>query len=252
MRSRSSLGLIFPLLLVCFTAGVLSVVLKPPSPEPALIGVTPSYTTNSAPLASTEFADSRSTVLILGVDSLNDPPAASLQTAWLITFGSREQPIQLFGLPYDALLPDGKTLRGSFSIFDPPDFGAAFISALASYTSHPILGWVVLDQVGFARLVDYLGGFSLGDQGYDGNRTIGALNLLLDRPQESLKLQARILQALVERAPALGRTPEVTSLTTLVPEHAYTSPAAPQLTTLAIPLLPIDPSRVEITLLLDG
>jgi len=252
MRSRSSLGLILPLLLVCFAAGVLSVVLKPPTPEPALIGVAPSNSTSPAPPTSTVLTDSRSTVLILGVDSLDDPPAASLQAAWLITFGSREQPIELLGLPYDASLPDGKTLRASFSIFDPPDFGAAFISAIASYTSHPILGWAVLDQVGFARVVDYLGGFSIGDQIYDGSRTIGALNLLLDRPQEGLKLQGRILQALVEKAPSLGRTPEVTSLTILVPEHAYTSPSAPQLATLAIPLLPIDPERVEITMLLDG
>ncbi len=45
-------------------------------------------------------------------------------------------------------------------MFDPPDYGANFIRALGKYSASPILGWVVLDQVGFARLIDYLGGFT--------------------------------------------------------------------------------------------
>ena len=183
------------------------------------------------------------------VDSLIEPQDAELEALWLLTFGTIDDRIELLGISHDFLLPDGRNPRQAFSIFDPPDYGADFIGALGDYSTAPIMGWVVLDQAGFARLIDYLGGFTLGDQTYDGSRTLGALNLLLNRPQESLKLQARVLQALIEKAPDLGRTPEVTSLTTLVPDHALTSPSAPRLAAMAIPLLPLDPARVDLILL---
>lgn len=249
MRNRSPLSLVLPLLLVCFAAGVLSVILKPPTNDPSPAGAAPTLPSNPEIPPETQSVSTRSTILIMGVDSLAEPQAAQLEALWLLTFGTSDERIELLGIAHDVLLPDGRNLRQAFSIFDPPDFGANFIRALGDYSAAPIMGWVVLDQAGFARLIDYLGGFTLGDQAYDGSRTIGALNLLLNRPQESLKLQARVLQALIERAPDLGRTPEVTSLTTLVPDHAITSPSAPQLAAMAIPLLPLDPSRVDLILL---
>ena len=249
MRSRSPLSLVLPLLLVCFAAGVLSVILKPPSDDLPQSDTALPQADNPEPALGVQPGNTRSTILIMGVDSLDEPQAAELEALWLLTFGKREERIELLGLAHDVKLPDGQMLRQAFSIFAPPDYGASFINALGEYSTSPIIGWVVLDQAGFARLIDYLGGFMLGDQAYDGSRAIGALNLLLNRPQESLKLQARVLQALIERAPDLGRTPEVTSLTTLVPEHAMTSPSAPQLAAMAIPLLPIDPSGIDLILL---
>jgi len=243
MRNRSSLALIIPLLIVCFAAGVLSVVLKPPPQNSRPAAVTPFST---SPFIATPTRAARSTVIVFGVDSFDADSSGTLLSMWLISFGPRHEPIELTGVSFDAPLPDGRTLREAYSLFEPPDYGAQFIASLAVFTPNPIQGFVVLDRIGFASVVDYLGGFTLGDQAYDGARTLVALGILEDNAQESLKLQARILRAMVDAAPALGRTPEVTSLTTLVPDHAFSSPAAAQLATMLIPLLPIDPERVAI------
>ena len=243
MRNRSSLALIIPLLIVCFAAGVLSVLLKPPPEDSRPAAVTPFST---SPFIATPTRIARSTIIVFGVDSFDGSASGTLLSTWLISFGSRDGQIELTGIPFDAPLPDGRTLREAFSLFEPPDYGAQFIASLAAFTPNPIQGFVVLDRIGFASVVDYLGGFSLGDQTYDGARTLVALSLMEDNAQESLKLQAQILQAMADAAPALGRTPEVTSLTTLVPEHAFSSPAAAQLATMVIPLLPIDSDRVVI------
>ncbi|MEJ2011884.1 MAG: hypothetical protein P8X64_06615 [Anaerolineales bacterium] len=186
------------------------------------------------------------TIIIFGIDEMDRESSGTLLTTWLITFGSKSETIELTGLAYNTLLPDGQTLREAFSLFEPPDFGASLISSLSSFSDYPIQGFIVLDRIGFAALIDYLGGFTLGDQSYDGSRALVALSLLETSPHESLKLQAQILQAMIAAAPALGRTPEITPLTTLIPDHAFTSPAAAQLATMAIPLLPIDAEGVEI------
>jgi energy-converting hydrogenase Eha subunit A len=242
MRNRSSLAIIIPLLIVCFAAGVLSVLIKPPGNE-NLPTATPS---SSSLVFPTPTKASRVTVIVFGVDELDLKSSGTLLTTWLITFGSKQQAVELTGLAHDTTLPDGRTLREAFSLFEPPDFGASLISSLSTFTEFPIQGFVVLDQIGFAALIDYLGGFTLGDQTYDGSRALVALGLLENSPHESLKLQVQILQAMVESAQALGRTPEITPLTTLVPDHAFTSPGAAQLATMAIPLLPIEPDRVTV------
>jgi hypothetical protein len=243
MRNRTSLALIIPLLIVCFAAGVLSVIIKPPNPDTISVANTPF---SPFPFFPTPTRASRFNIIIFGVDSFSSASSGTLLTTWLLTFGSKEETIELIGIPYDASLPDGRTLREAFSLFEPPDYGAQFIASMTAFTPYPIAGFIVLDRVGFAGLIDYLGGFTLGDQAYDGSRTLVALGLLENNPQESLKLQAQILQAMVLAAPALGRTPEVTPLTTMVPDHAFSSPAAAQIATMAIPLLPINPERVEI------
>jgi len=232
-------------LIVCFAAGVLSVVIKPPDSDSRPASITPLGPPTFIPTAT---RISRATVIVFGVDAFESDSSGTLLTTWLITFGTRDEVIELTGIPPDAIMPDGRTMSESFSLFDPPDYGAGFIAGMSAFTQFPIQGFVVLDRIGFARLIDYLGGFTLGEQTYDGSRALVALSLLENSPQESLKLQAQILQALVNAAPALGRTPEVTTLTVLVPDHAFTSPAAAQLATMAIPLLPIEPELVNVTL----
>jgi len=93
-----------------------------------------------------------------------------------------------------------------------------------------------------------VGGFSLDDQSYDGASAIGTLRLLADQPLIALKLQAQILRALSVKAPDLGKTPELTPLTLLLPEHAYTSPSPAQLATLASPLLPLQADFIVISI----
>ncbi|MGB2895710.1 MAG: hypothetical protein WBB65_06045 [Anaerolineales bacterium] len=247
MRSRLPVVLFVLMMLVCFAAGAISVLLQsennrdttPQSTSFAAIDIAP-----SAPIQSGAVS-----ILVLGVDEIkHDKP--ELLSVWFISFHPPEKSIHLLGIPTDILLPDTEIpLSEAFSLWEAPDYGADFIAAMDDFSPHPIFGIAVLDEEGYSALIDYLGGFSLDDQNYDGDSAIGTLRLLEDQPLIALKLQAQILRALSLKVPDLGKTPELTPLTLLLPENAYTSPSPAQLATLASPLLPLQADLIEITIL---
>jgi hypothetical protein len=246
MRSRLPVVLFVLMMLVCFAAGAISVLLqgeeqdKKPQTTPFVsIEIAP-----TAPIRSEAVS-----ILVLGVDEIKqDKP--NLLSIWFISFHPPDKKIRLLGLPSDLLLPNTETpLSEAFSLWQAPDYGADFITAMDPFSPHPIFGIAVLDEEGFSAVIDYLGGFSLDDQTYDGASAIGTLRLLESQPLVALKLQAQILRALSVKVPDLGETPELTPLTLLLPENAYTSPSPAQLATLASPLLPLQADLIEITIL---
>lgn len=245
-RSRSSFIYILLVAIVCFAAGMASVLLREdifgsrqeqyqietraprdPSPE------------------STPGARSIS-IVVFGVDDLSlEKP--QLQALWFASFEPPQKQIQLLGISVDASISEsGVTLRENFSLFEPPDFGAGFLTALTTLAPHPIHGFIVLDEEGFAALIDYIGGVTLDDQQLSGAAAVGALSLLSDQPSASLRMQRRLITSLAMNAESIGNTPELTPLTTLVPDHAYTSPSPYELASLGSQLLPIDPTLVSV------
>ncbi len=245
MRSRLPVVLFVLLMLVCFAAGAISVLLQ---------GEERDTSPQSTPFESIEIAPSapiRSgavSILVLGVDEIKHEKP-KLLSIWLISFHPPDKKIRLLGIPVNLRLPDTETpLSEAFSLWEAPDYGADFIAAMDHFSPHPIFGIAVLDEEGFSALIDYLGGFSLDDQLYDGDSAIGTLRLLEDQPLIAIKLQAQILRALSVNVPGLGETPELTPLTLLLPENAYTSPSPAQLATLASPLLPLQADLIEISI----
>jgi len=233
------------MMLVCFAAGAISVLLQREQQD-AIPQSTPFESIEIAPSAPIQ--SGAVSVLVLGVDEIKqDKP--NLLSIWFISFQPPDKKIHLLGLPSDLLLPNTEIpLSEAFSLWEAPDYGADFITAMDHFSPHPIFGIAVLDEDGFSVLIDYLGGFSLDDQTYDGASAIGTLRLLEDQPLVALKLQAQILRALSVKVPDLGETPELTPLTLLLPENAYTSPSPAQLATLASPLLPLQADLIEITI----
>ena len=246
MRSRLPVVLFVLMMLVCFAAGAISVLLQ---------GEERDTSPQSTPFESIEIAPTapiRSgavSILVLGVDEIKHEKP-KLLSIWLISFHPPDKKIRLLGIPVNLRLPDTETpLSEAFSLWEAPDYGADFITAMDHFSPHPIFGIAVLDEEGFSALIDYLGGFSLDDQLYDGDSAIGTLRLLEDQPLIAIKLQAQILRALSVNVPGLGETPELTPLTLLLPENAYTSPSPAQLATLASPLLPLQADLIEISIL---
>jgi hypothetical protein len=252
MRIKSPATYVLFLIFVCFAAGVLSILLKPdqlldtigspsiasPIPTEGSFEQSPSAVVN----------DGAMTILILGVDHIADPEG-KLLAVWLLSFQPRGENIGLYGLALDTpISSSGLSIEESFNLWDPPEFGAGFIRQLGDFAPSPIRGFVALDEHGFAVLLDYFGGIDLDDQHLVGSSVIGSLRLTYDSPQAALKLQARVLESLRSRVDRLGSTPELTTLTALAPIHAYTSPSPPELATLAIPLLPLEPDQISITI----
>jgi len=247
MRSRLPVVLFVLMMLVCFAAGAISVFLQGDDKRDTIPQSTPFESIEiapSAPVRSTAVS-----ILVLGVDEIKlEKP--KLLSVWFISFHPPEKSIHLLGLPTDLNLPNTEIpLSEVFSLWEAPDYGADFIAAMDFFSPHPIFGIAVLDEEGYSALIDYLGGFSLDDQNYDGDLAIGTLRLLEDQPLVALKLQAQILRALSLKVPDLGKTPELTPLTLLLPENAYTSPSPAQLATLASPLLPLQAELIEVSIL---
>lgn len=247
MRSRLPVVLFVLMMLVCFAAGAISVLLQGEETRDTSPQSTPIESIEIAPTAP--IRSGAVSILVLGVDEIkNEKP--KLLSVWFISFHPPDKKIHLLGMPTDFLLPDTEIpLSEAFSIWEAPDYGADFIAAMDNFSPHPIFGIAVLDEEGYSTLIDYLGGFSLDDQIYDGASAIGTLRLLEDQPLVALKLQAQILRALSVKVPDLGATPELTPLTLLLPENAYTSPSPAQLATLASPLLPLQADLIEISIL---
>ena len=247
MRSRLPVVLFVLMMLVCFAAGAISVFLQGENNRDTIPQSTPFESIEIAP--SAPIRSGAVSILVLGVDEIKQEKP-KLLSVWFISFHPPDKKIHLLGLPVDLLLPDTEIpLSEAFSLWEAPDYGAGFIAAMDPFSPHPIFGIAVLDEEGFSALIDYLGGFSLDDQIYNGASAIGTLRLLEDQPLIALKLQAQILRALSVKVPDLGKTPELTPLTLLLPENAYTSPSPAQLATLASPLLPLHSDLIEISIL---
>jgi hypothetical protein len=251
MRIKTPATYILLIVFVCFAAGILSVVIRPDQLFSGIKTATAPIQTATQerigenPTFSVE--DGQITILILGVDHIADPEG-KLLAVWLLTFQPPEKQLTLLGLPTDLPLSEGQPSLGeSFDLWDPPDYGASLINQIGAYAPSPIRGFAVLDEHGFAVLLDYFGGVDIDDQHLDGSSVIGSLRLTYENPQAALKLQVRILESLRSRVEMIGSTPELTPLTSLSPIHAYTSPSPPELATLVIPILPLEPKLITIT-----
>jgi hypothetical protein len=251
MRIKSPATYIILLVLVCFAAGIMSVVLRPDQLLDGLFGLATPVPTptdkNFEQELPNEIDDGKITILIMGVDHIANPEG-KLLAVWLLTFTPGGKHLSLLGLPLDLpIAEDQPSIEEAFDLWDPPEYGAGFINQLSAFAPSPIHGFVALDEHGFAVLLDYFGGVNLDDQHLEGSSVIGSLRLTYENPQASLRLQTRILESLRNRVNQIGTTPELTPLTSLSPIHAYTSPSPPELATLAIPLLPLFPENITIT-----
>lgn len=233
------------LVFTCFILGLLSVWRRYARENPAFDSIP---TTN--PAASTEIGQEfrEITILFLGVDRLR-APGADLKAIWVASYNLPEINIDLVGLSTDlpSYLEEFPTLEAAFQWTEEGDLDPDFLLSLQAYAPSPFSGIVVLDDGGFERLVDFLGGVDLSGQRLNGAAVLGALNLVAHDAETSLQMQVQVLEALSREATRIGRTPELTPLTDLIPDHAYTSIPFGSLGSMAIPLLPIHPDNLTIS-----
>jgi hypothetical protein len=232
--------------MVCFVLGFLSVVLTEldrDSPRNTDLGFIPASTPT---LQESPSAPPRMNIIVLGVDSLGSAQP-QLRAVWTITTHPQDSTMTLTGFPVDYPLDQrGRNLENAFSFLAQGILDPAFIDELDALVPDGVRAFVLLDEVGFAELIDFMGGIRLNNEQLDGMTALGVLQLLYEQPGASLAMQAKILEALSMNAPSLGMTPELTPIMELIPEHALTTLPAPQLTTLVVPLLPLSPDRVII------
>jgi hypothetical protein len=234
MDRRAQLKLLLLVIIVGFVLGLLST---------ALGGIQTSGSGTPTPPAGI----GQTTLLILGVDRFDQPPA--LRAIWFITFRPPGRSVFLYGLSTDAPIPGQEpvTLGALFSWSPDGGLDPLFLSQLAAAVPLEPDVTVLMDETAFASLVDFAGGVDLNGTVFTGAEVLGFLSLVQDQPDAMLAAQSRLIEALVQRLPALGAAPDPTSLQGLVPEHAHVSLPVSQLLAMLSPLLPVDPGEVHVS-----
>ncbi len=214
MKRESSRVPLLSIAIFCFVVGALSVLINLSKQDDSLDRATPTESPSNSSLR---------TALILGVDRFNQPEP-QLLAVWLATFQFPDKQIVLLGLPTNFQSPESPIPLANLFGWNP-DSGVegSFLAAIKQSTGSEIEVVLVLDEVGYASLIEFLEGITLTGNYMDGPTVISALRVFYDDPLISLEAQAKILRALAERVETLGASPNLTSLFNLIPEHAYTS-----------------------------
>ncbi len=239
MSNRAPFKLLLLVVVVCFALGLLSVFLRQAQQSSAALTPTPTR----------QASNGQTTILVLGVDAFSraDP---KLNSIWLATFRLPGKDIFLYGVPIDQPVASGGAsgLQALFHWSAEQGVDAAFLSRLQDIAPLPPQMVVLLDNAAFAAIVDYLGGVELNGTSFSGPQVLGVLSLVGDDPKALLASQSHLLEALVQKLPSLGETPDVSPIQALVPEHIHLSIPVSQLLGLIAPLLPVEPSSVYVNL----
>jgi hypothetical protein len=234
MGRRAQFKLLFLVIMVGFVLGLLSVLLG--NIEAGGATGTP---TIPAGLGQT-------TILLLGVDRFDQPPA--LRAIWFATFRPPGRSVFLYGLPTNSPIAgqDLVTLSALFSWSADLGVDPLFLETLARTVPLQPDVTVLMDETAFAALIDYLGGVELNATTFSGVDVLGFLSLMVQEPEASLASQSRLIEAMIQRLPALGTLPDVSPLLGLVPDHAHLSLPVNQLLGMLSPLLPVDPAEIHV------
>lgn len=243
MARRPSIALLIIVALAFFLFGLYSVAIGNGSNSS---GATVTPTRSPGSLQQLRSQETSTTFLVLGVDDLSSSQAR-LKAIWYVSFGYPSKDIFLLGLS-PSLTPPGsqRPLHDSFNWNPGQGVSAGFAEQLANAVPLEISGTVVLDEQGFASLIDYLGGVDVSSSHFDGEQVLGILSFTDDDPEDTLQMQKRLLEAMADRASLLGHTPEITELIELMPDHLYSSVSTNRAVMLIAPLLPIQTETTHI------
>jgi hypothetical protein len=217
MAKRPPFVVFLLVIFVCFALGLLNVLINDPegqtqisdTPLPTAIDVT------DLPIQS---------ILIIGVDDLRNIKP-QLRSIWIAAYRSSEKIVYLHGLSLDTPIPgeEGITLQNLFTFSAQSGPGMEFTSGLYKILPlDPTLS-LVLDEIAFAAIVDYLGGIEIRGNALNGEGVLTFLSLYWDQPALLLENQATVIRALIPKALNLPESPELTDLFNLVPTHAFLS-----------------------------
>jgi hypothetical protein len=242
MSKRPPLAVILFVMIVCFALGLLNVLLKEPvdqSPTTTPISPTPLE------------ADSPSiySILIVGVNDLqsSDP---QLRAIWIAAYRSSEDAIYLHGIPIHAIVPGGKerSLNDLFAWSSQKGLDEEFFDNLYQVIPLSPNLTIVMDDLAFEKIIDYLGGVEISGKTINGQNTLAFLSLFWEQPDALLEHQADMLRSLYPKALDLPESAELTELMSLIPEHVNLSMEISEAVALILPLRNVHPEAVFLIL----
>lgn len=215
MTNKPPFAVILLVIFVCSGLGILNVLLGVQQPE-TLDPPTPQL----APSTN----DALQSVLILGVDQLR-VATPTLRSIWIALFQPNGETVYMHGVSLNESAPgvDPRSLAELFDWSNQEGLDPTFERALFRILPLPPDMVVVLDEVAFTSLVNYVGGVELAGALLDGKSVLDFLSVAWLNPDLLLENQAMIIKGILPRALGLAPSPELTELIQLIPEHAYIS-----------------------------
>ncbi|OGO17659.1 MAG: hypothetical protein A2Z14_10130 [Chloroflexi bacterium RBG_16_48_8] len=244
MTRRPPIAVILLVIVICFALGLLNVLLREPE-------VPSSFPTSLPPSPSETAPSSINSILIIGVDDLTRN-APLLRAIWIASNRPTENIIYLHGIPMNTVIPGEQdaTLSDVFEWTYQTGISEEFIDHLYEIIPlHPTLT-ILLDDIAFAKTIDYLGGAEIRGRTLDGESVLTFLSLSWDQPEILIQNQADIIRSIIPKALGLPETPELTELFALIPDHASLSMEISQAVGLILPLRET-PSESIFIILLD-
>ena len=242
MRERAPFAILF--VLIAFVLGVISIFLPKGSTGDGSGAIASSI--ESPIVQVTEAATPRSTLLVIGVDDLGKE-SPELRALWMVSFRPPERDVLLLGVPIDQTSEDGDSkLQETFGLTAEKQASEAFLRTMLDILPVQPNVVIVMDEVFFGALVDYLGGAFVYEGHLDGTSVIALQNVLAEDAEALLVMQAKVLKALAFNISLLESTPDIEPLLALIPTHCKPSVDPAQLVLLISPLLPLQPETIRV------
>jgi hypothetical protein len=242
MTRRRPIAILAVVMLVFFVFGVLTVfVSQQGQPRTASPTSTPTFIPPRRP--------DQQTIILLGVDDLGSSNPA-LEAVWFATYRLPAKDLFLFGMPTDLKPYDDSAdrLSGMFAWRSDSGVDPDFIQALHEIVPLTPNAIVVLDEAGFAAVVDYLGGIEVNGAKMDGAQVVSVVGMLRENPAASLSTQQHFVEAMSKRVADLEEHPDLTPLLSILPEHGFLSVDIKVLVDAVAPLMPLEPEMIHIDL----
>lgn len=249
MRTRTVVALI--LVAVCFCIGLFTVVLgdrTTASSVPSIFTLLPGEGFGSW-ISNEE--EGRKTILIVGIDRF-DRPDPELRAIWLMTIRPPNQEVLLSGVPTNLDLVEGALvpLHSFFAWTPEVGISPSFVDALERALKIKIDIVAVIDEAGFAAMVDYLGGLPFDGGVLSGEQVLALNTVFTDDPVGLVQLQASTLENLIPSVKALGAAPNLEPILALIPDHARLSVHTAQFVLLLSHLLPLEDEQARVEVIL--
>ncbi len=185
----------------------------------------------------------RTTILVLGVDDLTAEPPL-LVAVWFVSCETGGGGCILIGVPTDMWVDEslGITVGGYFSATWNGDPDSGLKEQLYSIMPLEVNATVVMDEVFFGALLEYINGAPVGEGNLSAEDIILVSRLLRESPNLETGFQAEILRSISTALSSDVLYSDITSLMVRLPEHARLSVPTARLALLVSQAFPDDPA----------
>ena len=168
--------------------------------------------------APTPVIPGQKSLLIVGVDRLNSPPA-SLQGAWYVAYLPANPVVTLIPLYPTANKTLNEGLESAFNIQHANRLSREFTTLLEETYNFDWDTHILLDDFAMIDFIDLLDGVEVNGELQTGSQVVGAIPRASSNPQQALDGQISVVRSLCARSDLLPTTIDLTEISSKFAPH---------------------------------